>query len=291
MFRVAVLLALVSVLWLAGPDAWAALAADDERAAAAHDPVVELDRVGFRRRPDWLNDELLIAVMEDLAPRLQGEMGLLDEAAARELKQRLESSPWVDRVILRRVFPDRLGVDVELRRPVIEVHGTSGSLSVLADARGRCLPPVVDAGLPRTVIRDSGVSPASDLVGQPHPDPRVTAAASVAREWRDELLPLVTGAPTLVEVDAGNLNYRLFGDGRWSEVLVGVSGADGQPVYLAYGHPPGASAPRVPTRTKAEILTGMMEEFPGLHGIARGDLRFANRWRDWLQPRAAMGER
>jgi hypothetical protein len=70
-------------------------------------------------------------------------------------------------------------------------------------------------------------------------------------------------------------------------VCVGLARADGATVYLAYGHPPGSPAPRIEPDVKAGILRAMLAEFPGLAGIERGDLRFANRWRDWLRPRPA----
>lgn len=291
LIRTVALVALIATLWFVGPRAWTVLAKSGPGVEEAAGPTVQLDRVGFRSKPSWLDDRLLVAVMTDLAPRLDGEVHLLDEPATGALKERLEASPWIDRARLRRVFPDRLAVDLELRRPVIEVRASAGALRVLSDGQGTCLPAVIDTGLPHTVVTDSGASSPNALFGRQHPDPRVTAAAAVAAEWRDELAPLVDGAPLLVEVDAGNLDYRLFGDGRWSEVLVGVAGDNGASVYLAYGHPPGSGAPRVPIRTKAEILSAMLQEFPGLRGIDRGDLRFANRWRDWLRPRDVAGER
>jgi hypothetical protein len=290
--RVGALAALISTLWFAGPRAWTVLAHRiDAASTSGATATVALDRVGFRRWPAWLHDHLLVAVMSDLSPRLQGEIAILDEASARDLEQRLSESPWITRVGLRRVFPDRLALDVELRRPVLEVWlSPDGPAHVLVDEDGLCLPAVAGSDLPRIVLSGTGMMDPERLLGTPYPHPQVLPAAKVAVEWRDEIHPRVPSAPSLLEVDAQNLGYRFVGDGRWSEVLVGVARADGGTVYLAYGHPPGSPAPRVPTETKARILSSMLKEFPGLAGIDRGDLRFANRWRDWLRPRPALSE-
>jgi hypothetical protein len=202
-------------------------------------------------------------------------MAILDEAAAVELSRRLRAVPWVRDVALERLFPDRFRIGVELRRPVLVVRAAAGADAVCAvDGTGICLP-VADVDLPATT------SSAAVELGRAHPDPAVVAAAAVAVEWAEEIAPHVPGAPDLVEVDATNLGYRFLADRRFSEVVVGLRGADGV-ASLAYGHAPGSAAPRVPLEVKRTVLRGMLAEFPGLSGLRGGDLRFRNRWRDWL---------
>lgn len=290
--RIGALAALISTVWLAGPRAWMVLEHRiDAASTSGAATTVALDRVGFRRWPSWLHDRLLVAVMRDLSPVLQGEVAILDETSARDLEQRLGQSPWIARVGLRRVFPDRWALDLELRRPVLEVWlSPEGPAHVQVDEDGVCLPAVAGSTLPRIVLSGTGRMAPERLLGTPYPHPQVLPAAKVAVEWRDEIVPRVPAAPRLIEIDARNLGYRFVGDGRWSEVLVGVARADGETVYLAYGHPPGTPAPRIASETKARILSSMLSEFPGLVGIDRGDLRFSNRWRDWLRPRPALSE-
>lgn len=297
--RITVWTAFLVTVVAAGPRAWrvvhARLQAIQARAPAA---TVEVGRVGFGRTPVWLRGELLLAVLEDIGPRLTGApaavrsaaamratdtVGLLDEAAARGLRERLLRSPWIRSVHLRRRYPDRFLVDAELRRPVLEALVGEGQPQVLVDGDGVCLPAVRVDALPRTQAR--AVDDAAALVGRIHPDARVRAAAAVAREWRDELRPLVPDAPALVEVDASNLGYAYLADRRWSEVCVGLARRDGGIAWFGYGHPPGTRLPRVAVQDKAVVMRAILAAVPGLAGLQSGDLRMTNRWRDWLRPR------
>lgn len=298
--RAVVWTALGLTVGFAGPRAWRIVQARVVALrAAAPSAMVEVGRVGFGRTPAWLRGELLLAVLDDLTPRLcaggppptahaalgaaTDAIGLLDEAAAGALKARLEASPWIESVALRRRYPDRFLVDVELRRPVLEIRGARAAAgSLLVDRRGICLPHVAVSSLPMTVPVDAapGTPP-----GTAHPDPGVRAAAAVAHEWRSELAAAVPEAPALLEVDATNLGYRFLADRRWSEVRVGLARDDGAVVWFDYDHPPDSPLPRVPSSDKAAVLRAILAAHPGLRGLERGDLRMVNRWRDWLRPR------
>jgi len=283
-----VLLTLAVTVWFAGPKAYEVLAARLDPAADGG-PVVDLDLVGFGERPEWLKGALLLAVARDLSPRLSEKIRLLDEAGAQKVKTRLLALPWVKAVRLREEQPNRFRVSLDLRRPVVEVEAPGGRL--LVDHHGVCLPPTrLSSGLPRVVLTglpgySAGGTRAPARFGMPHPDPVVRAAAAVAVEWRDEIVPLVPKAPPLVEVDSSNLGNRFIAEARVSEVRVGLRREDGQVVYLAYGRPPGARLERVPVATKAKVLGLVLAHAPGLMGLQGGDLRFENRWRDWLLPR------
>ena len=123
------------------------------------------------------------------------------------------------------------------------------------------------------------------MVGQLHPDPRVLAAAAVAREWRDEVAARLPEAPPLCEVDASNLDYRYLADRQTSEVRVALRRADGGVARFDYGHPPGQPWPRVAVADKVQVLRAVLSRYPGLAGVERGDLRFVNLWEDWLRVR------
>ncbi|MEM7203695.1 MAG: hypothetical protein AAF628_25750 [Planctomycetota bacterium] len=285
--RAAILGALALTLTLAGPRAYTVLARRVRGAAVeASAPRAAVDRLGFRSTPGWLRGPLLLAVLADLEPRLQGRIvGLLDEAEAGALRAAVEASPWVARVRLERLFPDRFVAALQLRRPVLQVLDAGGDEPLaLLDSDGVCLPPVAGTGLPRALLwRDDRAAPTEP--GAAHPDRRARVAARVAVEWRDQLVPACPRAPRLLEVDTSNLDYAFLADGRWSEVLVGVESEPGRTVYLAYGHPPGSPLPRVPVADKAMVLDSILAEHPKLAGLRAGDLRFVNRWRDWLLPR------
>ena len=175
-------------------------------------------------------------------------------------------------------------MDLELRRPVLEVwFDTEGPAAAMVDRDGACVPILSGLELPRVVVPHGHRYRNQMRVGVPFPDPRVIAAAGVAVEWRDGLAEQVPAAE-LVEIDTSNLNYTLAADGRFSEVRVGLARVDGGIAWFDYGHPPSTQAPRVAVATKVGILKQVLAEHPGCEGLDGGDLRFPNRWRDWLVP-------
>lgn len=274
-------------LVIAGPRAWRVCSAHVARAAVGGvGPRVLLDRVTVRTAPQWARGPWLRAIFADLEPLLSGSVPIMDEEAARGLRARLGRSPWVAAAHVRRRFPDRFEVELELRRPVLRVdaQGPDGHRrpACLVDAHGVCLP-WTPAGAMLAAATTEAEAVSSLSPGALAPDPRVRAAAAVAAEWRADLAPLVPGAPDLVEVDAANLGYRYLADGRWSEVRVGLRRADGGVAWFDYGHPPGSAYARVAVEDKALVLRRVLAAFPGLAGLRGGDLRFVNRWRDWLR--------
>ncbi len=296
--RILVLLLLALVVWLAGPRALSVLAHRMDRDSTGG-PQVDLDRVAMDPSilPAWLqrNPALLMTVMAELSPRLQGKVDLLDESQALQLKARLQKSPWVRRVKLERRPPRGFRVSLALHRPVLQVK-PAGLPSVLVSEQGVCLPlqkhGAEALNLPCTVLSQpfNAQSDLSYALGQTHPDPRVLAAARVVVEWQRQLRPLVPEAPALVEVDASNLGYRFLAERKFAEVLVGLRRQDGEVVYLSYGHPPGTPLTRVGLQTKAQVLKLILEYAPGLKDLQGGDLRFINHWRDWLLPRPGFME-
>jgi hypothetical protein len=255
-------------------------------------PPIELGRVGYLRRPDWLQRPALVAIMKDLEPVLRGRAAIMDGSAAAQLEAGLKASPWVEDVALTRVFPDRFRVSMTLRRPFLEVHLEEvGRLIALVDREGVCLPPVAGLGLPRTVLT-GGSRPRSHTaptLSRPHPDPGVRAAAQVAAEWEERVVAAVPHAPVLAEVDAQNVGYRSLSDGRHPEVQVLLQRQDGELVPLAYGHHPLSRYERIPLEVKIEVLGKILNAHPGLTGVTGGDLRFANRWEEYVRPYGGPG--
>jgi hypothetical protein len=58
-------------------------------------------------------------------------------------------------------------------------------------------------------------------------------------------------------------------------------------VVFQYDRPVDSPLPRVPVKTKAEVLAKILARYPRLDGLVAGDLRMSQRWADWLQPRGA----
>lgn len=283
--RILVVGAFVATLWLYGPRAAEVLAARLET-AAQNSPVVELDRVGFAGQPAWLDQPLLVAVSAALAPWLGDEVAILDDPALRRLREGLAGVPWVREATVQRVFPDKLRVHLELRRPVIAVRAADGRPLCLVDREGIALP-WADTTLPVVFLHREGGAPTMQVEpGAVCADPRPRAAAAIAVEWRDQLAPLVPNCPALVEIDATNLGERWLRGPRYPEVRVKLARRDGAAVVFAYDRPVDSPLPRLPVATKAEVLKQILAQHPQLDGLVAGDLRMARRWADWLQPRA-----
>ena len=289
--RFAVLAALVATLWVAGPRASEVIAARI-LADRTTGPPIELGGVRYLHRPDWLKRPALVAVMKDLEPVLRGRAAIMDGVAASQLEAGWKESPWVKDVALTRVFPDRFRVSMTLRRPFLEVHLEEvGRLIALVDRDGFCLPPVAGLALPRTVLTGGWRPPShtQPTMSRPHPDPGVLAAAQVAVEWEESFVAAVPHAPVLAEVDARNVGYRALSDGRHPEVQVLLRRQDGELVPLAYGHHPLSRYERIPLEVKTEVLRKILDAHPGLAGVTGGDLRFANRWEQYIRPYGGAG--
>lgn len=282
--RIFVLSAFFLTVWLCGPRAAEVLAARFER-TAQNSPLVALDRVGFAGRPEWVDQPLLLAMAAEVGPWLQDEVPILDENSSRKLLDGLRTTPWVRDASLERVFPDRFRLHLELRRPVLAVRNGDGEPLCLVDRHGVALP-WVDTPLPVTrLLRQGGATTMTFQAGQVVDEARVRAAAAIAVEWRDELAPLVPSCPRLLEVDATNLGERWMRGPGYPEVRVILQRNDGAGVVFAYDHPVDSLMQRVPVRTKATVLGKVLGVYPGLDGLIAADLRMANRWEDYIQPR------
>jgi hypothetical protein len=283
--RIVVVTAFVLTVWLCGPRAMEVLAARVDQAAKSS-PLVALDRVGFVAQPEWMDRKLLVAVSAALSPWLSDDVPILDDDALGRLRDGLLSVPWVRDVRIERDFPDRLRLGIDLRQPVLGVRAGDGAPLCLVD-RDAIVLPWVDTPLPVVFLhREAGGAPTMAVgLGGFAPDPRVRAAAAIAVEWRDELAPLVRGCPRLLEVDTTNLGEKWMVGPHYPEVRVKVARRDGAGVVFAYDRPVDSPLLRVPVKTKAQVLNSVLARHPGLDGLVAGDLRFAVRWADWLQPR------
>lgn len=284
LLRVVVLSAFVVTLVLFGPRAKQVLAARLS-SASQQSPLVQLDRVALTAKPDWLPPELLPLVARDLQPHLSGSVPILDDDAALQLVQELESVPWVQKARLDRVFPDRLHVALDLRRPVLQVRAADGQPLCLCDRDGVALPLLDLPQLPFTQLSTAtGRGTVKVVPGERLGDDRVLAAAAVAVEWRDELAPRVAGCPALLEIDATNLGGGYVTHPHYPDIRIALRRSDGAKVVFAYGYPPDSELPRVPVADKAGVLHAILAAHPGLDGLLGGDLRFTNCWENWLQP-------
>lgn len=283
--RVFVLIAFATTVWFCGPKAAAVLAARFG-GEVQPSPMVALDHVGFRERPEWLSDDMLVAVAESLSPWLSDQVGILDEPSARRMRDGLMSTPWVHEVGVERVFPDRFRLQLSLRRPILAVLSGDDEPLCLVDEFAVMLP-WVDSDLPRLrLYREGGRVTMPVQAGAMCSERRVRVAADIAKEWRDQIAPLVPSCPRLLEIDATNIGERWMIGPEYPEIRVHLKRGDGQPVVFGYGRPVDSVLDRVPVRSKAEVLVKILAQHEGLEELVAGDLRFARRWADYLQPRA-----
>ena len=284
--RVIVLGAFVATAWLYGPKAAAVLAARIGGEPPTG-PMVSLDHVGFVERPNWLNERMLVAVAESVSPWLGDEIGLLDEEKSRRMRDGLLSTCWVHDVRVERVFPDRFRLQLALREPLVEVSTADSEPLCLVDEGGVMLPWVAN-DLPKLRLYHEGGSPTMVVEhGALSDEVRVLAAARIAKEWREQLAPLVSDCPRLLEVDVTNLGERWIRGPEYPEVRVHLQRGDGSQVIFGYGRPVDSPLDRVAVTSKATVLRKVLGKHEGLAGVVAGDLRFAVRWADYLQPREA----
>ncbi len=282
--RVIVIVTFVVTVWMFGPNAAAVLAARLGGEPSAG-PMVTLDHVGFAGRPDWLDESMLVSVAETLSPWLGDEIGLLDEQTSRRMRDGLMSTPWVREVRVERVFPDRFRLHLALRRPAVAVLTADSEPLCLIDELGVMLP-WVENSLPTLRLYREGGSPTMTVThGAGSDEPRALVAAAIAKEWREQLAPLVQGCPALLEIDATNLGLHWAVGPEYPELRVHLRRIDGQPVIFGYGRPVGSRLDRVPVAKKAEVLRKILAKHGGLEELIAGDLRFGVRWEEFLQPR------
>ncbi len=87
------------------------------------------------------------------------------------------------------------------------------------------------------------------------------------------------------EEDAANPLLGVVVDGKYR--IHNVLGKGGMGTVFHATH----EVSLVPVATKAKVLRCILGHAPGLMGLQGGDLRFENRWRDWLLPRPSQASR
>jgi len=115
-----------------------------------------------------------------------------------DLRQQYQSSPWVRRIIsLRRIFPDRLELDIVLRTPAAQVRSSNGRGSGyfwLIDEEGVLLP-VAGAntpydGLPQIVGSPPEVISRQPAEGRIWSDAAVLDSIALLQKWRTAMSDL-----------------------------------------------------------------------------------------------------
>ncbi len=151
-----------------------------------------------------------------------------------QMRQRLEALPWVDRAVVSRHWPSRVGIALTSRVPAAQMPGPEGKPAVI-DARGRVLAVGAEAAtvlsrpgthLPR--MTGIGAAGASGTVLGPGSRPALTFAATIPPALLD--LPSAVAPAGGLTVDA----ITAAPGPAWSALLSsGISVVFGSPDQLA----------------------------------------------------------
>lgn len=186
-------------------------------------------------------------------------VSLFDPELVDRVGRAFESCAWVRKVTaVERVFPDRLKVRFEYRKPHVAVRRQNGF--VVVDAEGVRLPGVyVDAPRCARTVELSGVTSQPPEPGQAWSDPALRAGMAMA--------DTVAEIPTLARLGVREIDLSNFGgrqDHRRSEVsLVTAHGCS-----IQWGRP--AETARYGDLTPAEKLENLREilaAYPDLAGL------------------------
>ena len=190
--------------------------------------VVNPSHVHFTQTPDWVSENVTDEVLSVGA--LSRPFNIFEPGMTDRIAREIDRSPWVRRVVaVRKRYPNRLAMELELRRPVayVDYRGTFYAV----DRFGVRLPEVArrieDAPwrLP-CVLSGQGEPPA---VGEPWPGEIVAHAALVADKIEKSSDPMPV---TVVAIDV-SMSYRR-GRGDPNVTLYTLEGP-----RVLWGSPPG----------------------------------------------------
>jgi hypothetical protein len=201
--------------------------------------------------PMWAAGESTVEMPADLS--------LFDDGLVARVARRFEENAWVKRVTLvERVFPDRIRVRFETRRPHVAVRRAEGLY--LLDVDGVRLPGVyVSAPSCARTAQIVGVASAPPAPGAKWQDADVRAGV--------ELVELIAATPQLARLGVASVDVSNAGgraDRRRPETsLVLANGC-----MLHWGRPPSSSQFGEPTpQEKLALLGAVVEEYPKLDGL------------------------
>jgi hypothetical protein len=224
--------------------------------ARGGDALVVVPRaIDGARAPSWL-PPAEVARVNALGNVVRGR-SILDPDLTRDLAACYLESPWVSRVIhVRRSYPNRLDVALQIRRPFAAIDRSSGPTVVL-DREGVCLPATADPkGLPRLV----GAPGAPPAPGRRWEDVRVRDGLRVLARYGSALELPAGKAFVAAEVDVTKWSRP---DGR---PIVRIVTSTGFAVVWGVDLPGGGATITGPSA--AQKCAWLSEAFGGLAGRA-----------------------
>jgi hypothetical protein len=262
-------------------------------------------------RPPWLRPAMAHALLGSYLEAAGPPFSLHDREALAAYADRLRALPWVKAVEARPLYPDRVDLRLELRRPQAATIDAGGKLCLYAaDGCRLDVAPAVEALAPEAeLLLRAGSDLPLRIAGDfafPYGLPLLLGASRDAAAGTDacsEGAMIVAEAQSEFWLAVARLSRPSDGEpplflgvdlsqaGRAGgpEFSLVVRAADGGVVRLAWGHSPRTRYKRIPSADKAAVFVLLRREHPGLSGVAAADLRFRRRWRDRVVLREPPG--
>ncbi len=234
--------------------------------------------------PAWSGAEAAAEQVDELLREVPAA-NIFDRNLEPALRQKLESSPWVEKVSgVRRVFPGGVRVDLRWRSPYAVLRRRSGAFQLVADD-GELLPLLVERSPvrpPYIVLRDLEEA-------RPGETPPVGWLAAAVREGVHVIRDLEKRADAevfdllyVMEVDVSNFDGRI--DPRRSEVVLGARSTAGvappedapPPIRILWGRSTrhAKALVELPVAKKLSHLESVVRARPGFKGVRIIDARF-----------------
>ncbi|MBI3269962.1 MAG: hypothetical protein HYZ53_13130 [Planctomycetes bacterium] len=219
-------------------------------------------------RPQWAGKGLDFSVGE--LP-FAGKVSIFQADLTERVAEFYKRNPWVARVVrIRKELPNRLRIQLEIRRPVASVEQKGNYY--LVDRESVRLPgkysrtPDVRFYIPVVV----GVVSAPADPGQPWHDPAVEAGVAVAQSVIDYDLSKDVG---LIAIDVENVEGRK--NARDSEIVIWAEDVLKNLVPIQWGRSPVTEKfGEVPVDLKMKNLRLVLMACPKLHGIQTVKIQF-----------------
>lgn len=216
-------------------------------------------------RPEWVSDSIVASLQQSYP--YENSVSIFEGGLTENIGQVYAGHPWVERVrYVRKQFPNRIVIAVDLRRPVaaIEIKGRY----VLVDREAVRLPgeyaKVPD--LPLVLLPVVGVRGAAPLAGRVWDAPDVRCGIAVAMALAENGVP--DGAPVMA-IDVENTGGRR--DKRESEIVLWM--ADMVPVE--WGRAPVAGGfGELTVDRKLKNLQLVLLACPDLKGVSRVRIQY-----------------
>ncbi len=251
--------------------------ADSERYA------VDLSRA-LPAPPAWNGAEAAAEQVDDLLSEVPAS-NIFDRNLEPALRQKLESSPWVEKVSgVHRVFPGGVSVDLRWRQPYAVLRRRTGAFQLVA-ADGELLPLLVERSPvrpPYIVLRDLEAA-------RPDETPPVGWLAAAVREGVHVIRDLENRADAEIfdllfiqDVDVSNFDGHI--DPRRSEIVLGARSTAGlmppsdapPPIRILWGRSTHHAKALVELSVKKKLshLESVARARPGFKGVRVIDARF-----------------